>query len=216
MLIHWHLRIPKIYGFDLHERVTKKTLDLNSKGVIITEKLAELLKIKLGDSFEFRDTDNIRYEVEVKGIAENYLSHYIYMSPEYYDNIVLKDPLYNGGIFTVKDINNLDKNNFKEKLMAHEGVLATFFIDGIAKEVHYSMDSLDYVIMIIVLSAGALAFLVLYNLTNINITERIREIATIKVLGFRDKEVASYVYRENLILTLIGTFVGLILGVFFP
>ena len=201
--------------FDLHERVTKKTLDLNSKGVIITEKLAELLKIKLGDSFEFRDTDNIRYEVEVKGIAENYLSHYIYMSPEYYDNIVLKDPLYNGGIFTVKDINNLDKNNFKEKLMAHEGVLATFFIDGIAKEVHYSMDSLDYVIMIIVLSAGALAFLVLYNLTNINITERIREIATIKVLGFRDKEVASYVYRENLILTLIGTFVGLILGVFF-
>ena len=106
----------------------------------------------------------------------------------------------------------MEETALSERLLESDGVLATVMVRSIQEEFEKSISSLDYVIVILILAAGALAFVVLYNLTNINITERLREIATIKVLGFRDQEVASYVYRENVFLTIVGSLVGLVLG----
>jgi len=115
-------------------------------------------------------------------------------------------------VFNVESPATIDEKAFKESLLSHDGVLGAIFTRGIAEEFNKMIGSLNFVVLVLILSAGALAFVVLYNLTNINITERIREIATIKVLGFRDKEVSAYVYRENIILTVIGTLGGLLLG----
>ncbi|MCR1899314.1 FtsX-like permease family protein [Irregularibacter muris] len=201
--------------FDLHERVSKEKVELKSDSAVITEKLSELLKVKVGDSFKYRDAHNNTYEIEVGAIVENYLSHYIYMTPEYYDEITLKNPQYNSIVFNVQDMEELHHGQFKEGLMEHGEVLGVVFTEKIADEFGKVLKSLNFVVVLLAISAGALAFVVLFNLTNINITERIREIATIKVLGFRDKEVSSYVYRENIILTIIGTLVGLVLGFLF-
>ena len=198
--------------FDLHERKSKEGLNLTEDGAIITEKLSELLSVGVGDTLTYRDTDNRTYEFRVAGIAENYLVHYIFMSPAYYDQVTLRKPEINTGLFTFGDVSKVDISAFKGKLMENEGVLGTMIVETLREEFSKSLESLDYVVLMLILSAGALAFVVLYNLTNINITERIREIATIKVLGFRDKEVSAYVYRENTFLTLIGTFFGLFLG----
>lgn len=198
--------------FNLHVRGSKETLDLTDEGAVITEKLANMLDVGVGDTMSYTDTDNHTYEFKVVGIAENYLSHYIFMSPTYYDKVTLREPEINTGLFTFKDLKNTDLSAFKGKLMENEGVLGSMIVATIQEEFGTSLDSLDYVVLILILAAGALAFVVLYNLTNINITERIREIATIKVLGFRNKEVSAYIYRENIFLTLIGTFVGLFLG----
>ncbi len=199
----------------LHERVSRKKIPLKDRGAVITEKLSELLDVGVGDKIRFRDGDDLTFEVEIQGITENYLSHYIYLSPDTYEEISFKSPDFNTLLFTLKDPKGLDEKAFKEELMEHEGVLGIMLTMGLIDEVQDTLGSLDYVILILVLSAGALAFVVLYNLTNINITERIREIATLKVLGFRDREVSTYVYRENIILSVFGTMVGLLLGHFF-
>ncbi|MFS8651238.1 MAG: FtsX-like permease family protein [Caldibacillus sp.] len=200
---------------DLHERTTGKPVPLEADGVVITEKLAKLLDVGLGDTFSFINPEHIRYEVKVGGIAENYLMHYIYMPPEYYEEIANTDAVVNSAMFTIKDQENLSAQQFKEELLEHDGVLSIVFLSDIEEEFNDMMGNLNFVIIVIILSAGALAFLVLFNLTNINITERIREIATIKVLGFRDHEVDAYIFRENMLLTLVGTFLGLFLGILF-
>ncbi len=198
---------------NLRDRRSKNKIELPPEGAVITEKLSNLLNVKVGDTFKYRDTDNVTYEIKVGAISENYMAHYVFISPEYYDKLAFEAPRYNSGIFNLKNLSEADKNKFKEELMSYEGVLGTMLTEGIADSVKKTMQSLDYVVVILILSAGALAFVVLYNLTNINITERLREIATIKVLGFRDKEVSAYVYRENMILTVVGTMLGLILGI---
>ncbi|OPZ92306.1 MAG: FtsX-like permease family protein [Firmicutes bacterium ADurb.Bin419] len=197
----------------LHDRETKNKIDLPEDGAVISEKLSNLLGLGVGDTLKYRNNDNITYEIVVSAIAENYLSHYIYLSPEYFNKVTLGDPQYNTGMFNLKNPETIDERDFKEALMNYKGVLAVVLTRGIAEEVMDTMESLDYVVMILILSAGALAFVVLYNLTNINITERMREIATIKVLGFRDGEVSTYVYRENILLSIAGTLLGIILGV---
>ncbi|MBF7096218.1 ABC transporter permease [Alkalibacter sp. M17DMB] len=198
--------------FDLHDRRTKEKFDLNTQGAIITEKLAGLLGVEPGDTIQYRDTDNVTYSFTIAAIAENYLGHNLFMSKEYFDAVTLKSPNYNGGIFNLKDSTAFNEESFKEEILEQEGVLAVSLTESFRNEFYDTMKSLDYVVLILILSAGALAFVVLYNLTNINITERIREIATIKVLGFRAREVSAYVYRENLILSFIGTIAGLGLG----
>lgn len=200
--------------FKLHERLSDRTLPLTGEGAIITEKLAKLMNVNAGDTLSYRDTQNRTYTFTVAGIAENYLTHYIFMSPAYFDQVTLRTPVYNTGIFNFHDPEEVDEQQFKESLMSKENVLGVALTNTFRKEFHDSMSSLDYIVWILIMAAGALAFVVLYNLTNINITERIREIATIKVLGFRDREVSSYVYRENIILVILGTAVGLIMGVF--
>lgn len=198
--------------FDLHERSSKNKVELTTDGAVISEKLSTLLKIGVGDAFEYRDSSNRTYKIKVAAIAENYLSHYIYMSPEYFDMVTYRNPIYNSAVYNFKSIDNIDEKVFKEELLTNKGVLGVMFTKGISEKFNDTMKSLNYVVFVLILSAGTLAFVVLYNLTNINITERIREIATIKVLGFRENEVSSYVYRENILLTVIGTLVGLFLG----
>ncbi len=199
--------------YDLHERVGNEAINLTDEGAVITEKVAELLDVSIGDTLKYQDTENRTYEFKIAGITENYLAHYVYMTEGYFDQITLRTPVQNAGLFTLNDPENIDESSFTQKLMDNEGVVGSILVKTIQDEFGRSLEALDYVVYILVLAAGALAFVVLYNLTNINITERIREIATIKVLGFRDKEVSAYVYRENIFLTLMGTVVGLALGV---
>ncbi len=201
---------PEFY--DLHVRTTGEKLNLPDDGAVITEKLAELLHIQVGDTISWRDSEQRSYKVQISSIAENYLMHYIYLSPTYFDKITLRAPVYNTALFNFNNEAALDEKVFKENLLSNDGVLGAMFTSGIADDFNNSIKSLNYVVLLLIISAGALAFVVLYNLTNINITERIREIATIKVLGFRDKEVSAYVYRENILLTVIGTLVGLLTG----
>ncbi|NLB21250.1 MAG: ABC transporter permease [Clostridium sp.] len=198
--------------YDLHERVGNENIELTDEGAVITEKVADLLGVSVGDTLSYKDTDNRIYEFKISGIAENYLQHYMYMSKEYFDTVTLRAPVLNAGLFTLNNPIEIDGSQFTESLISNDGVIGAFLVSTIQDEFGRSLESLDYVVYILILAAGAMAFVVLYNLTNINITERIREIATIKVLGFRDLEVSAYVYRENMFLTMIGTLGGLLLG----
>ncbi len=200
--------------YDLHNRLTKARITLPAEGAVVTEKLTELLGIGVGDLITFRDADNRTYQVKVASIAENYLTHYIYLSPAAFTAATLRTPQANTVVFNLADPTALDSKAFKEDLLSNEQVLVVMLTQNLATDFNKMISSLNYVVLVLILSAGALAFVVLYNLTNINITERIREIATIKVLGFRDREVSAYVYRENMILTFIGTAAGLVLGFF--
>ena len=199
--------------FDLHERVSGRKLSLNSGGVIVSEKLADLLSLDVGDAITFRDTENRTYSAPVSGIAENYLTHYLFMSPQTFDQITFRTPESNGAVFILKDPDSFDASAFQERLLSHDTILGSMLTLSLAEEFAKTIGSLDLVVLVLIAAAGALAFVVLYNLISINITERIREIATIKVLGFRDREVSLYVFRENIVLTLIGTLAGLLLGV---
>ncbi|MEA4890145.1 MAG: FtsX-like permease family protein [Clostridiaceae bacterium] len=212
-----NLLVPEDTGrlttfYNLHTRRGKSAIDLPADGAVITEKLSNLLHVGVGDTISLRDTENRTYDIKIAAIAENYLSHYIYLSPDYYSQITYRTPVYNTVALNIKNPDSIDVKTYKENLMTVDGVLGAFFSRSLADDFKDTMKNLDYVVLILIVSAGALAFVVLYNLTNINITERIREIATIKVLGFRDKEVSAYVYRENILLTLIGTAGGLLLG----
>ncbi|MEG0567260.1 MAG: FtsX-like permease family protein [Clostridium sp.] len=187
---------------------------LSNNGVIITEKLSKLLTLKVGDEFSVEDEDKTKHKIIVEGIVENYIDHYVYMSKDLYGKTFNREVKYNQMVFVQ---NNLDNNNNKSKLtkeLTEVSNISSVAYNLAIKETFDSMISnLKYIVLLMIISAGALAFVVLYNLTNVNISERIREIATIKVLGFYDREVSSYVFRENLILTIIGGIVGLLLGV---
>ncbi|HZK25299.1 MAG TPA: FtsX-like permease family protein [Oscillospiraceae bacterium] len=198
--------------FDLHERQTAAPLPLTKEGAVVTEKLAQLLDVAVGDVLVYQDTDNRTYQITIAGIAENYLAHHIFMSREYFETVTLREPHYNAGIFTLHAADNFNDQQFRESLLNDDAVVGITLASIFQTNFRDTLASLDYVVLILILAAGALAFVVLYNLTNINITERLREIATIKVLGFRDREVSSYVYRENMILSFFGTLLGLVLG----
>ena len=203
--------LPAFYT--IKNRQTEQLLPLTPNGAIISEKLSELLQVKAGDSLTIRDVENRTYTLFVAGIAEHYVTHYIYMSPQYYDQITYRMPEMNSAVFKLQDPDLFDQPAFQEHLMTHPAVLGSMFTLTLADDFARTIRSLDLVVIVLILAAGALAFVVLYNLTSINIAERIREIATIKVLGFRDREVSDYVFRENLLLTIMGTFTGLLLGV---
>lgn len=190
---------------------TQKELSLSDDGVIITEKMAELLNLKIGDYVEARNSSNELILLKVSGVTENYIYHYAYMTPQYYEEVFNEDISYNAIMSNVTSSHHdeistalIDSNRF---------VNVTFIADNMDK-FNNMVDSLNKIVFVILIAACMLAFIVLYNLTNINIRERIREIATLKVLGFYDREVSNYVYREIFILTLIGIGCGLFLGVF--
>ena len=194
----------------LQERVSGKVLTPEKRGAIITEKLGTMLDLKAGDTLTLRDSDNRLYEMEITGVSENYASHFVYISAEYYEEIFGKAPEYNSVI-----VDLVDRDDWKaasEKLLAG-GTVQMVASDAEMLEQYINVtDNLGYVVAVLIVSAGLLAFVVQYNLSNINITERTREIATLKVLGFYDREVSAYIYRENIILTILGTAAGLLLG----
>ena len=197
----------------LKDRKTQKPLNLSKEGIVLSEKVARQLDIKAGDSIELINSKDKKVKVEVVGIAENYVSHYAYISKEYYKKVFNRDIEYNRVIGKIKDTSKQVEENISTDIMKQESIKGVSFNTGAKENFHDTIANLNYVVLIMTVSAGALAFVVLYNLTNVNISERIREIATIKVLGFYDNEVSAYIYRENTILTLIGTIVGLGLGV---
>ena len=188
---------------------TGKTLNLKDDGVYINAKLAEILDLKVGNQLTL-SLDNKDYKVKIAGIYKLYFRHYIYMSPKYYENLTKDEVHYNSQYF------KLNKKASEKKLTNycdhHENITSIQYVSGISEGFYSQMESLDSVVFILIVCAGALAFIVLYNLTNINIQERKSEIATIKVLGFYPKEVYDYVFRENIILAFIGSIVGLGLG----
>lgn len=196
----------------LRERVTKAKLELSDNGVILNEKLAKDLNLSIGDKFNVKNKNGDFIEVEVGSITENYIGNYIYMSKNYYETVFGVSYEYNSIFAKLKDTNNDIQGSFASELLQDGSIATIKFYSNIITKFDKILFSLKYIVIVIIISAGALAFVVLYNLTNVNISERLREIATIKVLGYYNREVSSYVYRENIILVVIGTAVGSALG----
>lgn len=197
----------------LKDRKTREKLELDDNSIFITDKVAELLGIKVGDKIELEDSKHNKVNVVVGKIVEQYLEHYIYMSKELYENIFSKE--YKANVLYVNYTNtNIDEDKLTAKILEDNKVSTVIGTTKMIASVDDMLQSLNSVVYILIVSAGLLAFVVLYNLANININERIRELATIKVLGFYDKEVFDYVSREVVFLTIIGIFLGLIGGFF--
>jgi putative ABC transport system permease protein len=190
-----------------------KNLKLEDNGVILTQKFAKLIDKKVGDTFEMTLNDK-QMKVKVAAITEQYIQHYIYMSPEYYKSIAGENVVVNNFYGMLKDMSEDAEEATSERLKAIENINSISFKNKVQMDFGKTMDSINSVVFILIASAGVLAFVVIYNLTNINITERRRELATIKLLGFYNNELASYIYRENIILTIIGSLVGIFIGIF--
>ena len=198
----------------LGHRLDDEPVVLPEDGVVITEKLSELLEVSVGDAITL-DDDGKRVEARVADIAENYVSHYVYLSDGCYRALFGRAPEQNEMLLRYADgAGEAESNAVSNHLMALDAVDSYSYIATLRDNFTDSMEAIDYAVVIIITAAAALAFVVLYNLTNINITERVRELATLKVLGFFDREVTAYVYRENLFLTLFGIVLGLVMGRF--
>ena len=195
----------------LNDRKSNKEYNLSDSGVIISEKLAKLLKASVGDTITLNDDENNPYDVKVDNICENYFSHYIYMSQSYYEKTFNKKPEYNMELLNF-DAKNMNKTEISNKLMDCDNVINVTLMSDIKKSTEESSANLDMVMLVVIVASGCLAFVVLYNLNNVNVSERIRELSTIKVLGFYDNEVTMYIVRENIILTLLGVLTGAFLG----
>lgn len=195
-----------------NDRVTGDPLELTDDGVIITERFAELSGLSAGDEFTFT-CGGEEITAKVSSVTENYTLHFVYMTENLYEKLCGAKPSYNTYFTIMKDTGDEAQKEMGERLMSLDGVQALSFVKDNRESFGNTVKNLNYVVILIIVSAAMLAFVVLYNLTNINITERIREIATIKVLGFYDNEVSAYVFRENILLTLIGDAIGLGAGV---
>lgn len=193
-------------------RITKKEFEMEKNSVILTEKAAQLLDVEKGDKIVLEDKDEKQAELQVTDICENYMEHYLYIPPETYREIYGEDMEPNTVYFKMKNFNEKGVKEIGENILDKRGALNVTYTYNIQGQLDDMLESLDIVIVVLIISAGLLAFVVLYNLNNINITERKRELATIKVLGFYDKEVSAYVLRENILLTIIGVVVGIALG----
>ena len=199
---------------ELRERKSHTPIKLDNKGIVISEKAARNLDAKVGDKVKILNENDVSAEAVISGITENYVNHYIYMTNDYYKELFNRNADSNRVYGVLDDSVTLDQEDkMASKIIDSTCANGTVFTTGIKDGFSDTIKSLNYVVLLMIVSAGALAFVVLYNLSNVNISERIREIATIKVLGFYDKEVSAYIYRENVILTLIGAVVGLGLGV---
>ena len=201
--------------FDFHDRKSKEEYTLDDEGVIISEKTGKLLNAKAGDTIEIKDEENGNKKVKIAHICENYMGHYIFFTPSYYEKVYGENPEYNSIFFAgQKGDTQEDYNKIGEDILTQDGTLSVSYMRDIEKQLDDMLKSLNLVIIVLIISAGMLAFVVLYNLNTVNITERQRELATLKVLGFYDLEVAEHVYRENVLLTFIGAAVGVVLGKF--
>jgi putative ABC transport system permease protein len=193
----------------LNDRESGNEYKLSDNGVIINEKLAKVLDASVGDDITVTDSDNNSHKVRVDNIVENYAGHYMYLSPSYYKEIFNSEPIYNAQLLKLNS-DREDDNKISSTLMENDKVVNVTLASKI-RSLSESAD-LGLVMIVIIVASGSLAFVVLYNLININVSERIREISTIKVLGFYDNEVAMYIFRENIILTILGILTGSVMG----
>lgn len=188
-------------------------LTLNNNGIIITNKVAELLNVNVGDKVTFVDSDNIEYQLKIDGITKNYVSHYVYMTKSFYEANI-KSYKTNMILVKTKDINEETQNLISKEILEFEGVTSVSSISNLVESINDMLKTMNYVVIILIIASALLDFVVLYNLANINIGERQRELTTLKVLGFYDKEVDNYINKENIIFTIIGVLIGLAFGTF--
>lgn len=196
----------------LHNSKDEAVLYPQKDEIVISKKLADTYHLKAGDEVRLQDEDMNGMVLRVSGICENFIYNYVYVNAESYTDQMGKEPDYKTALLNLKE--GADSHQAAAEIMKMSEVSAVTVNADMEERFSSMMKSLDYIVIVIILCAAGLAFIVLYNLTNINITERIREIATIKVLGFYKKETSSYVFRENTVLTLVGTAAGLVMGYF--
>ncbi len=180
--------------------------------IVVSSKLAENYNIQVGDTVTLQDSALTGGTVTVTGIYQNYFNHFVLITPDTYEKLFHENPEYNSMYINIKE--DADEHKVAANLMKDSKVDIVSVNADIKQGVADMMKSLNYVVLLVIICAALLAFIVIYNLNNINITERMREIATIKVLGFYKEETNSYIFRENIVLTLIGGLVGMILGHF--
>ena len=192
-------------------RTTKEAYELDEQGIFLTEKAGKLLGVSAGDSLEMTG-ENRGVAIPVSHICENYMSHFAYMTDGMYRRLYGTAPEYNSILYRVAERDEKVAEKAGERAMQMDAALSVTYTGNTKNQLDNMLTALDSVIIVLILSAGMLAFVVLYNLNNININERKRELATIKVLGFYDREVAAYVYRENILLTILGSIFGAFLG----
>lgn len=198
----------------LRQRKTKKDIKMDDDGIIVSEKLAKLLKLKKNSYAKLTLPNNKKVNVKVSDITENYIEHYVYISPKLYKKLSGENANYSTIIAITKNLSNKKEKALESNISNINNVTSTLLSSDTKNNYKDMMNTLNYVILILIVCAAALAFVVLYNLASVNISERRRELATIKVLGFYDEEVTKYIYKEMLILTIIGSLIGLILGSF--
>lgn len=213
-----YVLVPKtLSGLDdyltFRDRKTGKVYQLNDEGVIISEKMARLLDVKKGDTIKLSDEGRNQVSVKVAEVTENYVMYYTYLSPKLYQELYGESPQFNDYLLILKN-GSQATDALSERLLEEPATLTIQYTESLKTTMNDMLKALDSVIWVLILSAGLLAFVVLYNLNNININERRRELATIKVLGFYDLELAEYVYRENILLTIIGSLFGVVMGTF--
>lgn len=194
-------------------RKQTEPVKLPDEGVVVTEKLAKLFDLEKGSTLTLQNNNGESFELTVAGMTENYAMHYVYMKPDYYKQVFGAEAKLNTQLLNFGQVDQAWEDQFGEQLHANKRVAMVSFTSGVSDAFNDTMDSMNVVVVVLIISAAALAFVVLYNLTNINVSERIRELSTIKVLGFYDKEVTMYIYRENMILTVLGILVGSFLGI---
>jgi putative ABC transport system permease protein len=201
--------------FHYRDRKSKEVYELKDDGIIISEKTAKMLGASVGDTILLTESGMNEHEVTITAICENYVSHWIYMTEELYKEVYDENPFYNSIFINVgENVDGNKLNRIGEEILEYDNILNVQYTEDMVASLDGMLVALDRVMVLLILIAGLLSFVVLYNLNNINITERRRELATLKVLGFYDNEVAMYVYRENILLTLFGTLVGCVLGKF--
>ena len=196
----------------LQDRMTDGTYSLEDSGAVLTEKMASELDVEPGDRVTIRDEEKGDLEVEVGAVCENYMGHYLYLTSDVYEEVYGEAPDYNCIFYKTADRITEEAERIGEEALALPGALSVSYTTDLREQVDHMLGALDSVIAVLIISAGMLAFVVLYNLNNISITERKRELATLKVLGFYNSEVSMYVYRENIVLTVLGALFGIVLG----
>ena len=196
----------------LRKRNTNVTYKLDNDGVCITEQLAGTLGVRAGDTIYLSSDSGIRKPAVVSHVVEMYTNSYIFMTAGYYEKVFGEEYSPNAILVTLTQKNDDMQNEVGSDYLSMDNVKGITFCSSNIEKFNNMISSINLVTYVLILSAAALTFVVLYNLINVNVSERIREIATIKVLGFFDKEVAAYVYRENIVISIIGSLAGLILG----
>ena len=199
--------------YNLIDYQTEEAISISNEGIIITDKAAETLGVTVGDEITFIDGDDIQYQFKIDNITKNHVGHYVYMSKEIYEQNI-KSYETNIVYLNTKNISDEVQNEISENILTMNGVASISSISVLMKSVSDMLNTMNYVVLVLIVASAMLDFVVLYNLANINIAERQREIATLKVLGFYDKEVDNYINKENIIFTVLGIALGLILGTF--
>ena len=197
----------------LQNRKTKQTLELDDEGVIISERLATILNAKIGDEISFKDSKDNTREVKISGICEMYAGHFMFMGKATYEKVYNDTYQTNAYMFKLKDASIENTENVSAKFMELSAVKGVVQNTTLYNQINTIVNSLDKIMIVLIAVSAMLAIVILFNLTNINVEERIRELSTIKVLGFRDNEVTMYIYRETIILSQIGIAVGWLLGI---